>query len=106
MRPRGEGFRRTEQEIAQEKATALGRAGERLEAALEEARLLAQRWAAARDPAERARLGEAYEVARQRARHARLGLIIQREAVGLRHHRIVEQEFPEPPRLPVTPRLG
>ena len=32
---RGEGLRRTEEEIAQEKAAALGRAGERLEAALE-----------------------------------------------------------------------
>jgi hypothetical protein len=24
--------------------------------------------------------------------------VIQREALGLRHHRIVDQQFPEPPR--------
>jgi hypothetical protein len=32
-----------------------------------------------------------------RAVHARLALVIQREALGLRHHGIVEQKFPEPP---------
>jgi len=25
-------------------------------------------------------------------------LLIQREAIGLRHHRTVDQKFPEPPR--------
>jgi hypothetical protein len=33
-----------------------------------------------------------------RAVHARLALVIQREALGLRQHRIVDQQFPEPPR--------
>jgi hypothetical protein len=46
----------------------------------------------------RERLGRAYEEAWSRAEQARLALMIQREAVGLRHHRLVDQQFPEPPR--------
>ena len=90
--------RRINAEIAQEKAAALGRAGERLEAALEHVTLLGRRLDAASDPAEHARLLGEYESARVRAIHARLTLVIQREALGLRHHRIVDQQFPEPPR--------
>jgi hypothetical protein len=67
---RGEALHRIDTQIATEKAQAVGRAGERLEAA------------------------------RVRVLHARVALRIQREAVGLRHHRIVDQQFPEPPRRP------
>jgi hypothetical protein len=49
------------------------------------------------DPRERAR--ERYRQARTRALEARRVLIIQREAIGLRNHRLVDQQFPEPPRL-------
>lgn len=94
---RAEAYQRVESEIRREKAAALGRAGERLEAALQEAWALLARLE--RTPAgERADLLAAYRQARERAAHARLVLIIQREAVGLRHHRIVDQLFPEPPR--------
>jgi hypothetical protein len=55
-----EAHERIKAELAQEKAAALGRAGEGLEDAL--------------------------------------AIVIQREAVGLRHHRVVDQQFPEPPR--------
>lgn len=95
MRPRGEGFRRVEKEIAGEKAAALGRAGERLEAALSDLRAVAV-LAATADETRRAELRDAYRAARQRARTARLHLLIQREAVGLRSHRVVDQQFPEP----------
>jgi len=45
------------------------------------------------------------EIAQEnRAHHARLALLIQREAVGLRHHRIVDQQFPEPPRRAASRR--
>jgi hypothetical protein len=96
---RGEdAVRHTEEEILREKASALGRAGERLEQALVEAAALGAALDAERDPARRpARLAE-YEAARRRADSARLMLIIQREAVGLRQHRDVERQFPEPPR--------
>lgn len=90
--------RRIDAEVAQEKAQALGRAGERLEAALAYVGTVGRRLEAATDAAEQARLLGEYESARARALHARLALLIQREAIGLRHHRVVDQQFPEPPR--------
>jgi len=91
---------RIEREIVREKAVTLGRAGERLEAALGEVAALAAAWraAAARDDAERARLAADYEHAWRAAETARQTLLIQREAVGLRHHRDVDQQFPRPAR--------
>jgi hypothetical protein len=93
-----ETHRRINEEIAQEKAVALGRAGERLEEALAHVAAVGRRLDAAPDgDAEAPLLGE-YEAARVRAHQARLALLIQREALGLRQHRIVDQQFPEPPR--------
>ena len=99
----GEAHARIEREIAGEKAGALGRAGERLETALLEAHEIAARLAAA-PAAELALLGVAYERARVRAQTARMALVIQREAVGLRQHRVVDQAFPEPPPLSALTR--
>jgi hypothetical protein len=95
---RREGFEKLEQEIVKEKAAALGRAGERLEAALAEARTLGAALDAEGDPRRRAPLLREYDAARRRAASARLMLLVQREAIGLRHHRDVDQQFPEPPR--------
>jgi hypothetical protein len=92
-----ETHRRINAEIAQEKAQALGQAGERLEAAIAHVVTLGRQLDAASDLESEARLLGEYEAARVRALHARLALLIQREAVGLRHHRIVDQQFPEPP---------
>ncbi|MBM4441268.1 MAG: hypothetical protein FJ027_12700 [Candidatus Rokubacteria bacterium] len=96
---RGEGLRRIDEEIAGEKAATLGRAGERLEQAMEDVRAATERLLAARDDDERARLGDLYAAARARAVQARLVLMIQREALGLRRHTTVDQQFPEPPTL-------
>jgi hypothetical protein len=93
-----EGVQRLEQEIAGEKAAALGRAGERLETALARAAALAGALDGARDPASRERRGREYDDACREAEQARLMLLIQREAVGLRQHRVVDQHFPAPPR--------
>jgi hypothetical protein len=93
-----EGFQRLEKEIAGEKAAALGRAGERLETALGRAAAIARALDGARDPASRARLSREYDDACREAEQARLMLLIQREAVGLRQHRVVDQQFPAPPR--------
>ncbi len=93
-----EGYERVEREIVQEKAAALGRAGERLEAALAAARALGDALDAARDPARRETPRREYETARRQAAAARQMLLIQREAIGLRHHRDVDRQFPEPPR--------
>lgn len=99
MNYREEALQRTEKEIVAEKAATLGRAGERLEAALRLAAELrgALREAPAGEARERAR--EGYREARTRALEARRILIIQREAIGLRNHRLVDQQFPELPRL-------
>jgi hypothetical protein len=92
----GEGLRRIESEIVGEKAAALGRAGERLDEALAALDAAARALAEARDESRRGELRAAYVAARARARTARLHLLIQREAIGLRSHRVVDQQFPEP----------
>ena len=97
MNRRAETFRRIQSEIAGEKAAALGRAGERLEAAMREVTEWAQRVRETPDAGERASLATAYEQARARALEARMTLLIQREALGLRRHAVVDQQFPEPP---------
>jgi hypothetical protein len=94
---RAEAHRRIVEEIAGEKAAALGRAGERLEQALAETREAAAQLLAARNAAERDRRADEYATARRRALDARLALLIQREALGLRRHVTVDQQFPEPP---------
>ena len=96
----GEALRRLDKDIAAEKAAALGRAGERLEHALAEVATLAEMVRATSDPLSRARVVAEYTAARGRAQRARAALLIQREALGLRHHGVVDQHFPEPPRLP------
>ncbi len=101
MSTKGEALRRTEREIVGEKAAALGRAGERLEAALALVHELGRRLDAGGEGATRECLLADYARAREQARAARLALIIQREAVGLRQHRVVDQQFPEPPRRDV-----
>lgn len=91
---------RIKEEIVREKAAALGRAGERLDAALTEVGALAHAWRETRDERDRERLRQEYERAWRAADAARLALLIQREAVGLRDQRVVDQQFPRPPRHP------
>jgi hypothetical protein len=95
---RREGLEKVEREILQEKAATLGRAGERLEAALATTRALGEALDGEREPARRAALLREYEAARRQAATARLMLLIQREAIGFRQHRDVDRQFPEPPR--------
>jgi hypothetical protein len=96
MNRRAESVGRVENEIRAEKAAALGRVGERLEAALNELRDVAQRLAEPLDESRGAELRAAYRAALEQVRTARLHLLIQREAIGLRNHRVVDQQFPEP----------
>jgi hypothetical protein len=93
-----EAHERIKGEIVREKAAALGRAGERLEAALADVAAAARVWHAATDTGDRACLAGEYERAWRAAEAARLALLIQREAVGLRDQRVVDQQFPRPPR--------
>jgi hypothetical protein len=96
---REEALQRTEKEIIVEKAATLGRAGERLEAAIGLVAELRRAFESAVDAAARGCALASYRQARARALDARHTLIIQREAIGLRNHRIVDQQFPEPPAL-------
>jgi len=96
---REEALQRTEKEIIAEKAATLGRAGERLEAAIGLVAELRQAFESAVDAAARECTLASYRQARARALDARHTLIIQREAIGRRNHRIVDQQFPEPPVL-------
>ena len=99
MSQREEALQQTEKEILAEKAATLGRAGERLDTALAlAARLLVAVERAGDGPAREIALAD-YREARARALDARHTLIIQREAIGLRNHRILDQQFPDPPRL-------
>ena len=100
MRRTAEAHERNKEEIVREKAAALGRAGERLEAALADVSALARAWREAVGADERERLRREYEGAWRVADAARLALLIQREAVGLRDQRVVDQQFPRPPRRP------
>jgi hypothetical protein len=95
---REEALQRTEKEILAEKAATLGRAGERLEAALRLCAELREDLGRAPEMTREATLAR-YREARRRALEARHTLIIQREAIGLRNHRLVDQQFPEPPAL-------
>jgi hypothetical protein len=102
-----ESVRRTEQEIRQAKAEALGRTGERLEAILAE---LAARdrqldaWAGDAEPGRGpgggrlTRETEARNRLRDEAARLHLELIIQREAIGLVSHGSVEEHYPIPAR--------
>lgn len=94
---REEALRRTEKEIVAEKAATLGRASERLEAALRLWAEMRAKFERAPDGAPREGALARYRQARVRALEARRTLIIQREAIGLRNHRLVDQQFPEPP---------
>jgi hypothetical protein len=96
MTGRCETHRRIESEIALEKAAALGRAGERLEEALAALDAVGRAFETAGDEARRADVRTAYREARARVRTARLHLVIQREALGLRSHRVIDQQYPEP----------
>ena len=99
MNSREEALQRTEKEILAEKAATLGRAGERLETLLRLCAELREDLGRAPEIARETALAR-YRDARTRALEARHTLIIQREAIGLRNHRLVDQQFPEPPALP------
>ena len=94
---RQETFKKIQEEIVREKAATLGRAGERLEAALAETTALGEAIDRETDPERRAALLREYAAARRQAASARHILVIQREAIGLRHHLDVDRQFPEPP---------
>ena len=107
MRKRG--LQDIESEIRKEKAEALGRAGERLERALQDLETFRQEISGViaaklesidlgeeRFPPEVEKILAEYARLRERARELRHSLIIQREAVGLWRHEDVDRQYPLP----------
>jgi uncharacterized protein DUF6665 len=87
-----------EAEIRGEKASSLGRMGDRLEQLLGEMAALDRDIAAAADPSERQASVDAYNACRARAEETHYWLCVQREAMGLRTHESLVALYPIPPR--------
>ena len=94
----GLAFESLEKEIAREMASALGRAGEKVDHALLRLELAGREVDAAHEGAERRKRIEVYNQLRREALRARHELQIHREAIGIRRNRILEQVYPIPPR--------
>ncbi|MGH9868874.1 MAG: hypothetical protein ACREAA_12005 [Candidatus Polarisedimenticolia bacterium] len=87
---------RTERDLAEEKAAALGRVLEKLAGTMAAARVAEQELRAASGP-DRETCARHLEQARRRAGEHLWFAIVQREALGLRHHRELLEDFPIPP---------
>jgi hypothetical protein len=90
-----------EQEIASEIAHSLGRAGNKLEAALRQAQAtLSALQTAPPNTVERRQLTARFHEERTVAQGRLRDLMIQREALGFRRHNELLRLYPIPPRLP------
>ncbi len=89
-----------EQELIQEMAAALGRAEDKVNAALLRLELAAEAVAAAGDHAERRACAAAFNARRLDALRARWELLIHREAIGFRRNDVLESLYPIPPPMP------
>lgn len=87
-----------EKEIVQEMASALGRAGDKVDYALLRLDLVAKAIDEAPNPAERRKKIARWNELREEAIEARYELRIHREAVGIRRNRVLEAMYPIPPR--------
>ena len=95
-----EDYAKTVQELQAERAAVLGRLGRALEATLLELSRLTEALAAL--PAgTRARRRSLYEPLLEDARRCRWYLEVQREAVGIRDHRLLDVHYPLPRSLPL-----
>jgi len=87
-----------EKEIVQEMASALGRAGDKVDYAFLRLDVVARAIDAAASPAERRKRVAQWNALREEAIEARYELRIHREAVGLRRNRVLDAMYPIPPR--------
>jgi hypothetical protein len=88
-----------EKEIVAEMAAALGRAEDKLNAALLRLELAGKDLAAAA-PDERRAQAIVFDARRADALQARWELVIQRESVGIVRNDVIERMYPIPPRAP------
>lgn len=87
-----------QREIVAEKASALGRVGERLEKFLDALQLLELQLVGTKG-AERTPLISAHEAARKQAEQFLWYLVVQREALGIHSHTDLEQVYSIPPAI-------
>lgn len=85
-------------EFREESTSALGRIGRKLEAAIAEATALGEKLDTLAPGPERAATFARYELARQESETFRYYLEVQREAMGLRQHGMLDAVYPLPPR--------
>jgi hypothetical protein len=96
MATRVDSIAAVEAELVEERAFSLGRVARTLEAHLAELGRIDAELSAAPDDAG---LRDAYAQTRLLAERYRWYLIVQREALGLRNHDLLERLYPLPPRL-------
>jgi hypothetical protein len=99
---REEAFGRVERELQQERAAALGRIGRTLETLLSNLDELQVHMTSV-SPAEREELIAKHAELRTRAAKYRWYLEVQREAVGIRSHRSLDEIYPIPTSLRTDP---
>ncbi|MCU0659332.1 MAG: hypothetical protein MUF64_29950 [Polyangiaceae bacterium] len=95
--PRFDMMQLLEAEMRLERTSALARLGDRLQKAIDETRALAERLRDEPPGEQRLRLLQQHQEARQRADRDRFYLIVQREALGLTEHAVVDEIYPLPP---------
>ena len=88
-----------EAEIVREMAAALGRAEDKVNAALLRLEVAGAALAGAADPDARRVWAREFNVRRDHALLARWELLIQRESVGLRRNDVLDELYPIPPRV-------
>lgn len=94
-RERHAAYGRLEEEFRQERAAALGRIGRTLETQLAKLHRLRAEWREAGET-DRARLAQAYAELHVQAVRYRWYLEVQREAVGLRRHERLDEQYRVP----------
>jgi len=93
-RSAGDAFARIEEELVAERAAALRRIADRLEELI--GRLHALRRASREREAARASLLDHYRAVQRQAHRYRWYLEVQREAIGLRRHEMLDELYPIP----------
>jgi hypothetical protein len=94
-----EGYEKTLRELNEERAAALRRISRTLESLIAQLHACRERIAQASDT-DREREVAAYQELRVQAVKYRWYLEVQREALGLRHHRILDEFYAIPPARP------
>ncbi len=86
-----------EAEMRLERTSALARIGEKLQKAIDEAKALGEQLGREPPGPPREALLVRHREARRRAEEYRYYLVVQREALGMRDQKIVDEIYPMPP---------